>query len=187
MNKFIYCIGSRRDDQSAAKAVEVYNVELDLWFEVSSLNEGRHYHSSTSFNDKSIFVFCGISQETKKYINSIESFTHGVSKQWELINLNKVDFPQRQGSGVCQYDASSILVLGGFAGKFIKYGVNFKPVGHGFGDLRIDLQTDVFPFQMPTLWDSANKVVYTVDWQTYKLYKHNQTSKSTSLIATLNA
>jgi len=36
------------------------------------MNSGRHYHSSCSFQNKFIYVFCGISNDTKKYMNSIE-------------------------------------------------------------------------------------------------------------------
>jgi hypothetical protein len=48
-SKFIYCIGSRKDTQESSKSVEVYNVSLDLWYEIAPLNEGRHYHSACTF------------------------------------------------------------------------------------------------------------------------------------------
>ena len=51
MSRFIYCIGSRVEEEEAARAVEIYNVQMDLWYDAPSLNEGRFYHSSTSFND----------------------------------------------------------------------------------------------------------------------------------------
>ncbi len=51
---------------------ECYNVDIDIWFDFPQLNEGRHYHASCSFMDRFVYVFCGISNATKKYINSIE-------------------------------------------------------------------------------------------------------------------
>jgi hypothetical protein len=36
------------------------------------MNTGRHYHSSCSFMSKFIYVVCGISNESKKYLNTIE-------------------------------------------------------------------------------------------------------------------
>ena len=38
------------------------------------LNIGRYYHSSCSFNDRFIYVFCGIANKYRKYINSIEVY-----------------------------------------------------------------------------------------------------------------
>ena len=32
----------------------------------------RHYHSSCAFEGKSVFVMCGIHNETRSYINTIE-------------------------------------------------------------------------------------------------------------------
>ena len=154
-SSFIYCIGSRKDDGASARAVEVFNVEANSWSEMPSLTEGRHYHSSTSFNDQQIYVFCGISADTKKYINTIEVFTHGVSRSWETIKLDKAAFPPRQGSGVAQFNENSILVLGGFAGKFLKYSQTFDVRTQRLEN-KIDLPADIFPFQTPTINDQKN-------------------------------
>ena len=168
-SNFIYCIGSRKDDGASARAVEMYNVEKNTWSEMPALTEGRHYHSSTSFNDQAIYVFCGISADTKKYINTIEVFTHGVSRSWETIKLDKAAFPPRQGSGVAQFDSKSILVLGGFAGKFLKYSQTFDVRTQKLEN-KIDLPADIFPFQTPTINDQKNGSLYSVDWQTYKIF-----------------
>lgn len=75
----MYALGSRKDIENSAKSVEVYNISLDLWYEIAPLNEGRHYHSACVFEEKFVYVFCGISNETKKYINSIERYDHNAS------------------------------------------------------------------------------------------------------------
>ena len=60
------------DHEEAGSKSEVYNIDMDLWFEVGNLNVARHYHSSCSFNNKVVYVFCGINNRTKKYLNTIE-------------------------------------------------------------------------------------------------------------------
>ena len=72
--KFILCTGSRKDTDEAHKKVEQYNIGMDIWFDAPDLNEGRHYHASCSFKDRFVYVFCGIKNATKKYINSIEKY-----------------------------------------------------------------------------------------------------------------
>ena len=62
----------------------MYNSDIDLWYELPDLNIGRHYHSSCSFRDQFLFVFCGIANSTRKYINSIEKYDHSKRNQkWE--------------------------------------------------------------------------------------------------------
>jgi hypothetical protein len=73
-SKFILCSGSRKDQDDAHQKCEQYNIGLDIWFDVPDLNEGRHYHASCSFKDRWVYVFCGIKNSTKKYINSIERY-----------------------------------------------------------------------------------------------------------------
>ena len=64
--------GSRKDIDNACKQTELYNAITNKWTVLAQMNSGRHYHSSCSFQNKLIYVFCGISNETKKYLNSIE-------------------------------------------------------------------------------------------------------------------
>ena len=62
------------EDDKAYMRCEQYNIDLDLWFEIPSLNIGRHYHSSTSMNNRYVYVFCGIAQSDREYCNSIERY-----------------------------------------------------------------------------------------------------------------
>jgi len=73
----------------------MYNSELEIWFELPDLNIGRHYHSSCSFYDKSVYVFCGIANNTRKYINHIERYDHSNRNKWHLIELSTRLFPER--------------------------------------------------------------------------------------------
>ena len=73
-DKFIVVTGSRKEEENAHMKCEQYNVDLDLWFDLPNLNESRHYHSSCSFRDRFVYLFCGISNTTKKYCNSIEKY-----------------------------------------------------------------------------------------------------------------
>lgn len=73
-DKFLIVTGSRIDDKNAHKACEQYNIDLDIWFDIPSMNSGRHYHASCSLADRYVYVFCGIANATKKYCNSIECF-----------------------------------------------------------------------------------------------------------------
>ena len=72
--KFIVVTGSRKENDSAHMKCEQYNVDIDIWFDLPDLNEGRHYHASCSFRDRFVYVFCGISNTSKKYCNSIEKY-----------------------------------------------------------------------------------------------------------------
>lgn len=118
--KFIVVTGSRKEKNKSQLKAEMYNTDIDLWFEMPDLNVGRHYHSSCSFEDKCVFVFCGIANQTRKYINSIERYNHIGKKSWTLININQKLFPERQGCGVIQRDGQDIVILGGFSGKFLR-------------------------------------------------------------------
>ena len=98
----------------------MYNSDIDLWFEIADLNTGRHYHSSCAMNDRYVYVFCGIANQTRKYINTIEKFDNQNRSKWTVINIQQKEFPDRQGCGVVQRDNKDILVFGGFSGKFLK-------------------------------------------------------------------
>ena len=98
----------------------MYNADLDIWFDMPDLNVGRHYHSSCTFDDKMVYVFCGIANHTRKYVNSIERYDHSNRLKWHMIELNLRVFPERQGAGVVQKDDTNILIFGGFAGRFKK-------------------------------------------------------------------
>ena len=72
--KFLVVTGSRMDHEESGKRCEMYNINMDLWWEIPDLNIARHYHSSCSFAEKMVYVFCGINNQTKKYLNTIERY-----------------------------------------------------------------------------------------------------------------
>lgn len=105
------------------KSVESYNVDMDLWFDLPNLNHGRYYHSSCSFQERWVYVFAGISQQSKKYFNSIERLdtkASGGKKVWQEMQNDVTKFPVRQGAGSAQINANEILIFGGFGGEFLK-------------------------------------------------------------------
>ena len=139
------------------------------------MNTGRHYHSSCSFQGRFVYVFCGISNETKKYLNSIErleiiptDMNLTLTKRWakvEAISLNLLT--PRQGCGVCEVDEgkkNEIMIVGGFHGAFSNetffYNMTTNTVRKAFNNL----QDNIFPFQVPTIADPANNSVLTIDW-----------------------
>jgi hypothetical protein len=93
--KFIVVTGSRKENEDAHLKAECYNLDIDIWFDLPQLNEGRHYHASCSFLDRFVYVFCGISNKTKKYINSIERMDNSSKKSWELITTPVENFASR--------------------------------------------------------------------------------------------
>ena len=117
--RFLFVTGSRIDHEEAGKKCEMYNINMDLWWEVPELNVGRHYHSSCSFGDRFVYVFCGINNGTKKYLNSIERYDNQTRSAWELIDGGK-RLPVRQGCGVATTGGSDILVFGGYSARMLK-------------------------------------------------------------------
>lgn len=73
-DKFIVATGSRIDDADISRSVEFYNIELNTWFDQPSMNHGRHYHSTCTFQNRWIYAFAGVSHKSKTYFNSIERF-----------------------------------------------------------------------------------------------------------------
>jgi Kelch motif len=68
----IFVTGSRKDIDKAPFRTEMYNTVTNKWIELAQFKSGRHYHSSCSFQQRFVYIFCGISNETKKYLNQIE-------------------------------------------------------------------------------------------------------------------
>ena len=59
--------------------------------ELAQINEGRHYHSSTNFNNKFVYVFGGIQNANKKYSASFERMQFSLTNfnyKWERIVIN---------------------------------------------------------------------------------------------------
>jgi len=174
-DKFVVVSGSRKEKNSSQMKCEMYNSDIDLWFEMPDLNVGRHYHSSCGFKEQSVYVFCGIANQTKKYINSIERYDTSNRNKWTLINVANKLFPDRQGCGVVQRDGRDLLIFGGFSGKFLKDSFLF--------DTTTDQMTrtaacpnEVFLFQMPTVFDSQTNAAYTCDLQKQLVYKFDAAS-----------
>jgi len=86
-DKFIVVTGSRvKNKRSATLKCEMYNSEIDLWFDLPDLNIGRHYHSSCSFANRFVYIFGGIDIAANLYTNSIEKYDHGaIYKTMDLI------------------------------------------------------------------------------------------------------
>ena len=68
----IFVTGSRKDIDGASKQTEMYNTDLNKWTTLGPMNMARHYHSSCTFKNSFLYVFCGISNDSKKYLNTIE-------------------------------------------------------------------------------------------------------------------
>ena len=64
---------------------------------------------------------------------------------------------------------NEILIFGGFQGKYMKDAYSFNPIRK---DIRLaDSQPnmELFLFQMPTVFDQASGIIYSVDWQKMKV------------------
>ena len=110
--------GTRIEDGSTC---EVYDVKEDRWSQLPKLNSGRYYHSSCSFNDSKVFVFCGLESLSKKYLDSIECLDMNKRAEgWQVFQIKQENaawplLSARQGLGSCQYDQKHIMVLGGYS------------------------------------------------------------------------
>jgi len=186
-DKFLIVTGSRIEKDEAHKSVEQYNVDMDVWFDLPSLNHGRYYHSSCVLADRWIYVFAGIANATKKYFNSIERLdvnAQGPSKVWEMIDLPIESFPVRQGPGSTQISATEILIFGGFGGDYLKDVYVLK-----HNDKTIEKISDsivkVFGYQMPTMFDSNSRCVISADWQSKKTVMFKVADRSWHLMREL--
>lgn len=73
----------------------MYDTILDKCEPMPDLKVGRHYHASLAVYDRYVYVFCGIQNNIKKYINSIERYDHHNPSDWELIDIPTRQFPAR--------------------------------------------------------------------------------------------
>lgn len=156
-------------------------MDIDIWFDLPQLNEGRHYHASCSFLDRFVYVFCGISNATKKYINSIERLDNQTKKSWELITVPAEQFASRQGLGVAQMNKDEILIFGGFNGKYMKEAHIFNCNQKKMRLADNQPSMEMFLFQMPTVFEQSTGSVFTVDWQKMKVIQYN--NKAWSIVA----
>ena len=79
INGNVIVTGSRKDSNNAPERTELYMKDSDIWIELPRMKKGRHYHSSTAFNNQAIYIFCGISHTNKKYINTIEKLNYNAT------------------------------------------------------------------------------------------------------------
>jgi hypothetical protein len=68
-DKFIAVTAGRL---ASGNSCEIYDVGLNKWTDLPKLNTKRHYHSSCVFENSSVFVFCGINNDNRAYVNTIE-------------------------------------------------------------------------------------------------------------------
>jgi hypothetical protein len=77
--------GTRID---AGNTCEMLSIKENKWQELPELKNGRYYHSSCSFNDSRVFVFCGLCSLTKKYLDSIEFLElQNVAAGWQKFEI----------------------------------------------------------------------------------------------------
>lgn len=169
-DKFLIVTGSRIEKEDAHKSVEQYNIDMDIWFDLPYLNNGRYYHSSCVLADRWVYVFAGIANATRKYFNSIERLdttAPGASKVWELLDFPVDQFPVRQGPGSTQISANEVLIFGGFGGDYLKDVYVLKNNDKSIERIG-DSIVKVFGYQMPTMFDSNSRCVISADWQSKK-------------------
>ena len=68
----------------------------------------------------------------------------------------------------------SILIFGGFQGRYMKDAHVFNPVRKEIKMADHQPSTELFLFQMPTVYDSTTGIIYTVDWQKLKIYQFSR-------------
>lgn len=181
-DKFLIVTGSRLEKDGACRSVESYNIDVDLWFDMPMLNQGRYYHSSCGFNDQWVYVFCGISISSKKYFNSIERLDTkavGSNKVWQEMQLtnDSPNFTVRQGCGSSQINNNEILVFGGFGGEFLKDCHLVRHSDFKLSKFPREPPMKIFAFQMPTLYDLQSGNMLTADWQSKRVLRFDNQQK----------
>lgn len=93
---YILVSGSRKEVSQASNKVELYDSQQDEWLEIQPISEGRHYHSSATFDNRFIYVFGGITNATKKYSNTIEMLQFSLATiqtaKWTQLALNNLAY-----------------------------------------------------------------------------------------------
>jgi len=114
--RWLFVSGSRIKD--AAKKCEMFNMNMNKWYEVADLNVARHYHSSCSVGENIVYVFCGI-DISEKYLNLIEKYDSNKPEKWELFEPS-LRLPVRQGCGVAVVNYDEIMIFGGYSARYLK-------------------------------------------------------------------
>lgn len=91
-DKYIVVTAGRFDAGPKATA-ELFNVPANKWTDLPNMIIKRHYHSSCAFRGESVFVFCGIHNETRAYINDIEQLdlsmiSSNLVNAWQKYQIN---------------------------------------------------------------------------------------------------
>ncbi len=75
-------------------------------------------------------------------------------------------------------NSEDIVIVGGFHGRFSNETFYLNVKKNVLNKASSEISDNIFPFQVPTVADLATGSIYTVDWQTYKIYelKNNQWS-----------
>ena len=180
-NNFIVVTGTRKEVDGSARKCEVYNCKQNEWGLLPQLNQGRHYHASCEFNNEYVYVFCGISNTTRRYMSTVErvNVKHAIQNlntMWEVIEVRDIGgqpnpIAARQGLGAAQFDGDTIMIMGGFGGKYFSESLNLCVSTNQVTKTNSQLPATVFPFAVPTLSDGEMLEVFTVDWTTYKLFR----------------
>ena len=128
MGKYVLVSGSRKDIDFSARKTEIFDTDANTWTDLPLMVNGRHYHASCEFNNEWVYVFAGISNVTKRYINSIERLNvkqclNNLNTMWaEFVVRNENNAPApiqpRQGLGAAQLNGDTIVIMGGFGGKY---------------------------------------------------------------------
>lgn len=69
---------------------------------------------------------------------------------------------------------SSILILGGFGGKYTNDSFEFNVQTRNITKTRNQLPENVFPFAVPTVSDQQTQTAYTIDWVTFKCFQFSK-------------
>ena len=194
---FIMVSGSRKEVGHASQKVELYDTNQDEWIELQNLNEGRHYHSCCSFENKFVFIFGGIHNQSKKYSNTIERLNFQLADianaKWAKISIGEASFynpgqsqiSARQGAGMCQFAENEILIVGGFNGKFLPDFYTFKvnptngTLSSGNKYTRQNGSQTLFPFQVPTVGNTDTRESLAVDWSNMNLFSFKNNNWTT--------
>ena len=174
-DNYFVVTGSRKDTNDASNKCELYDIQKNQITALANMRNGRHYHSSCEFNGEWVYVICGIKNSTKKYFSSIERLNvrntiNNFNEQWQDVHLKTnagiaMEIPARQGNGSTQCNADSIIILGGFGGKFFKDSWVINTNTNVVSQTSDQPSTELFPFAMPTVYDSQSDSVLTVCWK----------------------
>ena len=135
--QYLFVTGSYVRDENVCATCERYDIKMNRFANFPPMNVGRCHHSSCSFDQRYIFVFCGLvivktEQEevseqdrgmtiiTEKLrwepSASIERFDSTKKFEgWSTISIPVSPLTPRRTPGVVQTSPTEILIFGGFA------------------------------------------------------------------------